>query len=182
VAPPTRTPITRSDVDPQDTSTKKTNKPSVPSGWMTFGALSFIVLLILGIAALWRKHGPALPLGLPPEVIQVLGKRFVDQRQAIYLVRLGSKLLVLGSSPQGLQMLTEVTDPVEVDLLAGLCQRRDAEQGVVQTFSQLFSRGRPAVRQAAARAGNSYRPAAAADRFAMRGVGSSGLDLEEAHD
>lgn len=76
--------------------------------------------------------------GLPPEALEILGRRFIDQRQAILLVRIGSRILVVGSSPSGLQPLGEVNDPVEVDLVAGLC-RRNENRGIGNSFMQLLS-------------------------------------------
>lgn len=150
----------------------------MPSVWVTFGALAIVISLILGMAALWRRHGPAASSGIPTEAVHILGKRAVDQRHSIYLVRLGSRLLLLGSSAQGLQTLTEVTDPVEVDLLAGMCRRSDGDQGMVQAFAQLFSRSSPSTSAPAARRrpqepfsseGFSLQTASAADREEMHG-------------
>ena len=69
------------------------------------------------------------------------------------LVRLGSKILLLGSSPAGLRTLAEVTDPVDVDFLAGVCRQNDADGTAAQTFRALFNRNlpeRPAQRLLAA--------------------------------
>jgi len=59
---------------------------------------------------------------LPQEALEILGRRFVDPRQTILLVRIGSRILVVGSSANGLNSLGEIDDPVEVDLLAGMCR------------------------------------------------------------
>ena len=75
-------------------------------------------------------------------MIEILGKRRIDSRQSIHLVRLGSQILVLGSTATGLRTLTEVTDPVEVDYLAGLCRHSDAKTSAIQTFRMLFTRQR----------------------------------------
>jgi len=54
-------------------------------------------------------------------------------------VRFGSRLLMLGTSQEGVTTLSEINDPVEIDYLAGLCQ--PSEPAVVsRTFQQLFRR------------------------------------------
>ncbi|MBT4866875.1 MAG: FliO/MopB family protein [Planctomycetaceae bacterium] len=132
-------PITPSGQHPGSGEADKNGRSSVgQSAWKTFGTLAAIIGLIVVGARFWKKHGPKLTGGLPVEAIDVLGKRSVDARQSIVLVRLGSRILVLGSTANGLRTLSEVTDPVEVDYLAGLCHQRDAESGVAQSFRSLF--------------------------------------------
>ncbi len=113
------------------------------SAWSILGALGFVILLILAMAKLLKKHGRIAIGGIPPEAIDFLGRRNIDQRQAIHLVRCGSRILVVGSSPNGLSTLAEVTDPVEVDYLAGLCRQSGKDMGMVQTFRQMFARQSP---------------------------------------
>jgi len=108
--------------------------------WKTVTVLGGIVCVILVGAKLLRKHAPKLSGGIPPEALEVLGKRTVDRGQFIYLVRLGSRILIIGSSPAGLQTLGEVTDPVEIDYLAGLCRPREQSSAVAQGFLALFNR------------------------------------------
>lgn len=110
------------------------------SAWTTFGWLSLIVLLILIAARLLKKHSPLINGGIPHEAIEVLGRKYLDQKQSIFLLRLGSRVLVVGSSAHGLRTLTEVTDPVEIDYLAGLCRQSLGDSSVAQTFRSLFGR------------------------------------------
>lgn len=113
------------------------------SGWWTTTAGLLVVLgLIVGGAKLFKKHLPGAARFLPPEAVQVLGKRPLDYKQMIYLLRCGSKILVVGASPQGLVTLGEITEPVEVDYLAGLCKTGDEQSGG-QTFAQLFRQFQP---------------------------------------
>jgi tellurite resistance protein len=55
-------------------------------------------------------------------------------------LRCGSRILIVGSTPDGLSTLSEITDPVEVDYLAGVCSRTDAEPGVGQAFKPLLNK------------------------------------------
>ena len=125
---------------------KKTQKTK--AFWTTLGSLSLVILLILLTGKFWKTHGPSIHAGLPVEAIEVLGKKLIDSRQTIYLIRLGSRILILGSSATGLQTLAEITDPVDVDYLAGLCQQPDGDQGIAQTFRSLFNRQSTTTQQA----------------------------------
>lgn len=118
-------------------------RTSGPSGWWTTAAGLMVVLgLIMGCMRLFKKHLPGATRFLPTQAVQVLGKRPLDYKQNIYLLRCGSKILVVGASPQGMTTLGEITEPVEVDYLAGLCQAQD-QQSVGETFSQIFRQFRP---------------------------------------
>jgi flagellar biogenesis protein FliO len=138
---PNSRPITRTGrhLSPASKSSQKSSSGS-GSPWKTFGALAFVLALIFVGAKLWKKHGPGIAAGLPAEAIDVLGKRHLNSRQSIHLIRLGSRILVLGSSAEGLRTLAEVTDPVEVDYLAGLCQQRSSAGSAAQSFRALFNR------------------------------------------
>ncbi len=109
-----------------------------PSIWGTFGALLVVISIIFVIAKLFKKHHPLGSTNLPLEVMEVLGKRPLDARQTIHFVRCGSRILILGSSPAGLEMLSEVLDPVEVDLITGMCRERAHSGRSNNTFLNLF--------------------------------------------
>ena len=121
-------------------SASRKSSPGSGSPWKTLGALAFVLALIIVGAKLWKKHGLGIAAGLPAEAIDVLGKRHLDSRQSIHLIRLGSRIIVLGSSTDGLRTLAEVTDPVEVDYLAGLCRQENSGGSAAQSFRTLFSR------------------------------------------
>ena len=115
-------------------------KPRSTTGnWANvFGALVIVVALIVGGAMALRKHVPLASRPLPAEVVQVLGRRSIDARHSIQLVRCGTRILILANSAQhGLQMLSEVTDPVEVDLLAGMCKQTETNS-VTQNFAHFL--------------------------------------------
>jgi hypothetical protein len=75
----------------------------------------------------------------------VLGRRSLDNRHAVTLVRCGSRVLVLGFSPQGMHTLAEVTDPVEVDFLSGLCRPSGESTPFAQAIWDVFRREPPAA-------------------------------------
>lgn len=118
---------------PHSKSEGKTEKPSTTfSPWSAAGALAVVVVLILVLARLFRRHAPLFQQSLPQEALEILGRRCVDPRQTILLVRIGARILVVGSSANGLNPLGQIDDPVEVDLLAGLC-RRGPQTGILGT-------------------------------------------------
>ena len=56
----------------------------------------------------------------------------------MHLLRCGNKLLLVSVTPVGAETLTEVTDPIEVDRLAGLC-RQAHPQSATATFRQVLN-------------------------------------------
>jgi flagellar biogenesis protein FliO len=117
----------------------KTDRPPVTfSPWSAAGALAVVVGLILVLARLFRRHAPLFQQSLPQEALEILGRRFVDPRQTILLVRIGARILVLGSSANGLNPLGQIDDPVEVDVLAGLCRRGPQSGALGTSFLKLL--------------------------------------------
>jgi len=112
-----------------------------PAGnWGTaLGGLTAVVALIFLTAKVLRKSLPAAQRTLPIEVVQILGRKPLDYRHTIHLIRCGSRLLMVGASQDGLTTLCEMTDPVEIDYLAGLCKPNEATS-VADSFNQLFRR------------------------------------------
>lgn len=133
-------PITPLDRQKQGKSSgaEQTASRRAPSIWGTFGALALVIGIILIAAKLMKKHNPLAAKTLPREVIEVLGKRPLDTRQTIHFVRCGSRILILGSSPAGLETLSEVLDPVEVDLITGMCREQADSARSNHTFLNLF--------------------------------------------
>ncbi len=110
-------------------------RPKLPSAGAVFSALAVVTLAAFGIARLWKAHGPKLPAAAPREAIEVLGRCRIESRQSVYLVRLGSRVLVLGSSGGSLTTLSEVTEALEVDLITAQCRHG---VGNSSPFSRLF--------------------------------------------
>lgn len=130
-------------ITPRDPSEKSPAKPSQK----TFGNSSLVgtvvcLFAVFGVflaARVWlTRHGPAGFRGLPVEALELLGKRVIEPRVSIHVVRCGPKILVLGVSPDGIRTLTEITDPVEIDLLAGACRRKETPRGSAASFSRMF--------------------------------------------
>ena len=100
---------------------------SASSPLQMFVSVGSSLLLVLGafLAVAWcyRKtlSGSAAG-GLPKQVLQVMGRTPVSPRQQMVLVRFGSKLLLVSVVQGETRTLSEISDPLEVDRLLGLCE------------------------------------------------------------
>lgn len=107
------------------------------------GSLAFVIVLILGLAKLVMQKSPFAVGGVPEEAVNVLGRRTVDPRNAVYVVQVGSKILLLGTSANGLTPLSEITDPIEVATLANQCRaEKSASSSRPNWLPRLFG-GKP---------------------------------------
>ncbi len=126
----------RSDAATRDANLARGNAKTSWSA--TVWSLSFVVGLIV-VGAQWLKsRSPEVARGLPTEVFEILGRKAIDPRTSVVLARCGSRLLMLSQSPHGLQTLAEITDPVEIDCLAGLCRATQREQTLVEIFRAML--------------------------------------------
>lgn len=143
--PDRKTPIRRdglrsSEDSPQDTDADKP-KPAemLKSGAWTSGIAVIVMLAVgIGIVAFLKRQNPQLTGSLPREVCDVLGRRRIDPRTSISLVRLGNRILVLGLTADSVTPLAEIDDPVEIDQLAGLCRLKDS--GGLPSFANLLGK------------------------------------------
>ncbi len=115
------------------------SRSSIPWGTTIFSLLIITGLIVL-CAWIVKKIQPLKVQGLSTDVVEVLGKRPLDPRQQIYLIRCGSRILVVGSSLQGMSTLAEITDPEEMDMLIGLCRKPTHDSRIVQSFQTLLGK------------------------------------------
>lgn len=108
-----------------------------PSLATSLVSLGFVLGLFLLVAWMLRRSMPSGARLLPGEVVEVLGRVPLAGRQQAHLVRLGNKLILVALSPGCAETLTEITDPLEVDRLAGLC-RQNHPQSVSSSFREVF--------------------------------------------
>ena len=83
--------------------------------------LAVVVGLFLVCMLMLRRSGPKPNGALPPDAFAVLGRTPLTPQTFAHLLRVGNKLVLVAMTPGGVQPLTEVTDPMEVDRLTGLC-------------------------------------------------------------
>ncbi len=93
---------------------------SSASIWTTVIALGSIVG-VLTLVGRWLKPYVGAPRGLPIEALELLGRRQIEPKVAVHLVRCGGRVLVLGVSADGVRTLSEITDPIEVERLTETC-------------------------------------------------------------
>ncbi len=90
-------------------------------------SLLLVVGLFLGVAWCYRKTvNSTIGSGLSKQVVHVLGRSSISPRQQMVLIRFGSKLLLVSVIQGEARTLSEITDPLEVDQLVGLCESGQA--------------------------------------------------------
>lgn len=101
---------------------------------------SLAVVLGLFAIVVWfaRRANPKGYASLPGEVVETLGRAPLSGRQEMHLVRVGKKLLLLSVTQTGAETLTEITDPAEIDRLAGICQQNHPGS-VTASFREVFA-------------------------------------------
>lgn len=118
----------------------KASKPTTSTLWGTVVAIGLLAAGFLVTLRWLKRHGPAVLRALPNEAVEPLGQRVLSRGVAVHLVRCGRRMLLLGVGPDGVRTLAEIDDPVEVDVLAGACRRRDEASAGMAAFAQLLQR------------------------------------------
>jgi flagellar biogenesis protein FliO len=72
----------------------------------------FVLLVVLRKTVLKNQRG-----GIGEAEIEVLGRRTLQPKQAILVVRVMGKVLVVGVTDHGMQTLSEITDPAALAAL-----------------------------------------------------------------
>lgn len=101
--------------------------PKIESFATAGAGLAIVVGLFLVCMWLLRRSGPKPTTPLPSEAVAVLGRVPLAARNFAHLLRIGNKLVLVAITPDGVAPITEVTDPIEVQQLLGLCQRNQKQ-------------------------------------------------------
>jgi flagellar biogenesis protein FliO len=100
------------------------HRPTGPASlWTVASSLAVVLGLFLVVAWGIKRAMPGRSSLLPTEVVEVLGRANLASRQQVHLLRCGSKLLLVSATPGGMETLTEITEPDEVQRLAALCRQ-----------------------------------------------------------
>jgi len=92
--------------------------PSVADYVRVLAGLLIVIGLIWGISLLLKKFVTVRGLAGSSNNLKVLTSLSLTPTRTLYMVRLGDRILLLGSGEGGLRTLAEITDPEEVsDLL-----------------------------------------------------------------
>jgi flagellar biogenesis protein FliO len=106
------------------------------------GGLGIVIGIFLLGTWIFRRSAPQGLTRLPGEVFEILGRAPLAGRQQVHLIRCGTKLLLVSVTPTGAETLTEITDPEEVDRLAGICCRTHPQSSSA-AFRQIFEQLAP---------------------------------------
>jgi flagellar biogenesis protein FliO len=117
---------------------------------VVIGSLSGVVGLFLIVAWVMRRGTSRVGGMLPREVVEVLGRAPLADKKQMQLLRLGNKLILISVTQTGTDTLAEITDPVEVDRLTGICYQRHPHSSSV-AFQKVFKSFETAPRRKAVR-------------------------------
>ncbi|HEX3871704.1 MAG TPA: flagellar biosynthetic protein FliO, partial [Pirellulales bacterium] len=121
---PLARPKSESSRDERDSTNKSPSRvASVPSSAVTIlGSLGIALGLFFIGAWFVRRSVPSSAQSVPTEVVELLGRVPLMNRQQAQLIRVGNKMVLVAISPAGAHTITEVTDPAEVDRMAEACR------------------------------------------------------------
>ena len=90
-------------------------------GWLrTIAALALVIALILLVKYLLGRSGLAgRAAGGRAGPFDLVARMNIAPKSQLLLVRLGGRLLLIGTGPDGPRMLSEITDPGEIERLGG---------------------------------------------------------------
>jgi len=144
-----------------------TATPVTPTKALTTVLASLGVVLGLFLLVVWftRRALPKAVGGLPSEVVEVIGRAPLANRQQMSLVRIGHKLVLLSVTQHGAESLTEITDPDEVNRLCGIC-RAGQPGSISATFRQVLGQMSSQSRWDGANEGRGGEPSDASERGA----------------
>ncbi len=111
------------------------------SMWRVLGVLTFIAAGIIGAVKAMKHLGPFGAMKpLPDSACQVLGMTTLPNRHTLYALKVGQRILLVGSAGEHLSTLTEFTEPHEVASFTNLCRAEDPTDSESPSFfSRLLS-------------------------------------------
>lgn len=131
----------------QPPSSKTGEASSKPSGSGTFetllsigSSLLIVIGLFLGVAWCYRKTLSTSMGSMPKQVVQVLGRTPIANRQQLVLIRFGSKLVLVSLVQGEARTISEITDPLEVDQIAGICESSSPDS-ISSSFRSVLAQG-----------------------------------------
>lgn len=104
----------------------------------TLGSLAIVLGVFFAVAWVCRKISPQSAGPLPKDVLELLGRTSLGGRQQLQLLRLGNKLVLVAVTAAGVETVTEVDDPTEVERILQQC-RREQPSSASGSFLDLVS-------------------------------------------
>ncbi|HEY4235574.1 MAG TPA: flagellar biosynthetic protein FliO [Lacipirellulaceae bacterium] len=105
--------------------------------YTTGTALAIVVGLFLLCVWALRRGARKSTVMLSADVARVLGRVPLAARQFAELLHVGNKIVLISVTASGAELLTEISDPVEVDRLLGICKQKDGRSSTAE-FDEMF--------------------------------------------
>lgn len=110
-----------------------------PSLLKAIVSLLFVLALILLLGYLYKRFAVGSGrLGSSP-AIEIIARSTVNPKQTLCLVKLPSRLLLIGLSPNHMASLASIDDPDEIAQMMGLVEQESAHS-ISNSFGRLFQR------------------------------------------
>ena len=119
----------RAEHEPANRWQQITRQPWVPVA----GSLALVLVLFFALVAVLKRGMPAQGGKLPAAVLEVLGQATLGGKQQLHLLRCGDKLLLCCTTATGVQTLTEICEPAEVERLSALCRGGEKRRAPLAT-------------------------------------------------
>ena len=110
---------------------------STPNLWRPIAALVAVLLVIAAAAWLFRRFAGGSRQFRLPAGIDIIARTMLNPKQSLCLVKLGSRLVLLGVSPNHIASLQTVDQPDEVAQLLGLLESQ-SPGSISSAFGKLF--------------------------------------------
>lgn len=114
-------PITRPRARTEGTSKAESAGGGASRPFATWTVICFITAGACAIVWLTRRGNSASRGQLPGEAFSLLGRAQVSPRLEVHLIRVGNKLVLVGTTTQSHQTLCEITDRDEVERIITAC-------------------------------------------------------------
>lgn len=101
---------------------------------------SLVAVIVLVVAGVWafRRFAPRSAGMFASEHLRVLARTHIGPRQAMYLVRVPGRLLVVGATQDHIAVLSEIADSVEVEKVLGAVAASSSKSATA-AFKELLS-------------------------------------------
>ncbi len=132
--------VPRSRAVPGDSDQAANPSASEISGPTITVASSLAVVLGLFAGTIWlvRRFGAGARGNrtVPNEAVEILGSSVIDARTKLSLIRVGTRVVVLAQTAQGVHAISEITDLDEANELIATC-RGDSKRGFAEQLKSI---------------------------------------------
>ena len=113
-------------------------RPPTDSMTTIGSGLAIVLGLLLCVAWIIKKSMPRSARVLPGEVAEVLGRVQLGRRQTAQLIKVGRKLVLVATSPDGVaETITEIDSEADVQHLLRICEESHG-RGSSAAFDEIF--------------------------------------------